>query len=89
MRYAKPPFRAHIARPHRQASGSVIYALFLTGTKLDRRLLEVTGGGGDVLKSLREPNQTSWELCDMGSLPPGVTEARAKPESKLPVSWSV
>ncbi|KAK0379675.1 hypothetical protein CLIM01_02930 [Colletotrichum limetticola] len=46
MRYAKPPFRAHIARPHRQASGSVIYALFLTETKLDRRVLEVTGGEG-------------------------------------------
>lgn len=68
MRYAKPPFRAHIARPHRQASGSVIYALFLTETKLDRRVLEETRG--DVLKSSREPNQTSWELCDMGSLPP-------------------
>ncbi|EXF85240.1 hypothetical protein CFIO01_06943 [Colletotrichum fioriniae PJ7] len=45
MRYAKPPFRAHIARPHRQASGSVIYALFLTETKLDRRVLEETRGG--------------------------------------------
>ncbi|KAG7057939.1 hypothetical protein JMJ77_0005320 [Colletotrichum scovillei] len=44
MRYAMPPFRTHIARPHRQASGSVIYALFLTETKLDRRVLEGTRG---------------------------------------------